>query len=199
VSSGWRLALVAAFAALLVGGVAVLRQSGRGDGRGHILMLDPRTGATLHEHVLPGGYAIAEILARGRVAVASENGCPDSRGAWITVFDASLQRVISQRPADPCAVAKLNIGDLRMQLEHARGTLPDYDGAKDVIVRLGAGKIVETYAHSSIGVFLSGLTAYDGAGHKLWSRGPLGEIGVVDIREGRLVVPVFGDFTLGSD
>jgi hypothetical protein len=160
-------------------------------------MLDPRTGATLHEHVLPGGYALAEILARGRVAVASENGCPDHRGAWITVFDASLQRVISQRPADPRAVARLNIGDLRLQFERERGALPDDDGAKDVIVRLGTGKIVESYSHSSIGTFLSRLTAYDRAGHKLWSRGPLGEIGVAD--DGRVVVPIYGDFTLGSD
>lgn len=198
-SNGRRLVLLGAFAAILLGGVAVLRQRAGGDGRGHILMLDPRTGATLHEHVLPGGYALAEILAAGRVAVASENGCPDHRGAWITVFDASLQRVISQRPADPCAVARLNIGDLRMQFEHERGALPDYDGAKDVIVRLGAGKIVESYSHSSIGTFLSRLTAYDRAGHKLWSRGPLGEIGVADVRDGRVVVPVYGDFTLGSD
>jgi hypothetical protein len=186
-----------AFVAVAV--VAVLRQSSGGDGRGRVLMLDPHTGATLHEHVLPGGYAIAEILARGRVAVASENGCPNHQGAWITVFDASLQHVISQSSADPCAVAKLNMGDLRMQLEHSRGALPDYDGAKDVIVRMGTGRIVETYSHSNSGTWLSALTAYDAAGHVLWQRGPLGQIGVVDVREGHIILSVYGDFTLGSD
>jgi hypothetical protein len=190
---------VALGAVVVVAGVAVLRQSGGGDGRGRVLMLDPGTGATLHEHVLPRGYAIAEILAGGRVVVASENGCPDSRGAWITVLDGSLQHVISQRSANPCAVARLDIGDLRMQFEHSRGALPDYDGAKDVIVRMGTGKIVETYAHSNGGTFLSALTAYDASGHELWKRGPLGQIGVVDVREGHIILPVYGNFTLGSD
>jgi hypothetical protein len=200
VRSATRLALAAALGAVVVAGVAVLRQSsGGGDGRGRVLMLDPRTGATLHDHALPGGYAIAEILARGRVAVASENGCPDHRGAWITVFDPSLQRVISEHSADPCAVAKLNVGDLRMQFEHSRGALPDYDGSKDVIVRTSAGRIVETYAHSNGGTWLSALTAYDAAGHILWKRGTFGQIGVVDVRGGHVILPVYGDFTLGSD
>jgi hypothetical protein len=184
---------------VVVAVVALLRQGGGGDGRGRVLMLDPHTGATLHEHLVPGGYAIAEILAGGRVAVASENGCPNHAGAWITVFDPVLRRVISQKSADPCTVAKLNMGDLRMEFDHSRGALPDYDGENDVSVRLGAGKIVEAYGHSSGGTFLSALTAYDASGHELWSRGPLGEIGVVDVRAGHVVVPVFGDFTEGSD
>ena len=192
------LALIAAVA-LLIGAATLWQDAKSGSRHARILMLDPRTGATLHEHSLPGGYAIADLLARGRVAVASENGCPDSRGGWISVFDASLQHLISQHPADPCMVARLNVGDLRKQFEGSPGTLPDYNGGRDVTVRLGAGKIVETSTHANGGDWLSALTAYDASGRVLWRRGSLGSIGVVDVRDGRVVVPVFGEFTLGSD
>ena len=73
------------------------------------------------------------------------------------------------------------------------------DGAKDVTVRLGraAGSSRRT-RRSSGGTWLSRqLTAYDAAGHALWKRGSLGRIGVVDVRDGRVVLPVFDDFTLG--
>jgi hypothetical protein len=164
-----------------------------------VLLLDPRTGKTLHQHSLPGGYAIADLLSGGRVAVASENGCPDSRGAWITVLDASLEHVISEHPVNPCMVARLNIGDLRKRFGELAGTLPDYNGSQNVIVGLGAGKLVETSTQANGGSWLSGMTAFDASGRVLWTRGSLGRLGVADVRDGRIVIPVYGEFTLGSD
>jgi hypothetical protein len=42
-------------------------------------------------------------------------------------------------------------------------------------------------------------TAYDASARVLWKRGSLGRIGMVDARNERVIVPVFGEFTLGSD
>jgi hypothetical protein len=194
-----RLLVAVTLAAAVIAGWAAFRHFGGEDVGGRVLMLDPRTGATLHQHSAPGGYAIAELLAGGRVAVASENGCPDAQGAWIRMFDESLRHVISERRVDPCMVARLNVGDLRARFEKSRGTLPDYNGGRNVIVRMGAGKIVETYAHANGLNWLAAMTAYDAAGHVVWTRGSLGRIGVVDARDGRVIVPVFGRFTLDSD
>ncbi|MDP9256053.1 MAG: hypothetical protein M3Q31_05800 [Actinomycetota bacterium] len=197
-----RFALSLAVTALVVAGVGLVWNHSRArhdDGHARILLLDPRTGTTLHEHSVPADYAIAELLAGDRVAVASENGCPDSRGARITVLDASLQHVISERSVNPCMVARLNVGDLRKRFGQSSGTLPDYNGGHDVTVRLGAGKIVETYAHPNGLFWLTEMTAYDASGRVLWKRGSLGRIGVVDVRNGRVMVPVFGEFALGSD
>ena len=180
--------------------VLVWNHSKPGGHNARILLLDPRTGATLHEHSVPGGYAVAELLGGGRIAVASEDGCPDSRGAWITLLDDSLQHVLRQRSVNPCMVARLNFGGLRKRFGQSAGTPPNYNGSHDVTVRLGAGKIVETYARADDGTtWLNELTAYDASGRVLWKRGLLGRIGVTDVRDGRVVLPLYGDFTLGSD
>jgi hypothetical protein len=164
-----------------------------------VLLLDPATGKTLHERKLDAGYAIAALLSGGRVAVATEDSCPDQRGGRITVFAASLTRVLSTRTVYPCTVAQFNVDSLRTRFQPDRGPLPRY--AEDAVtVRLGAGKIVETYSHGSDGaVWLSAMAAFDGSGRPLWQRSDLGHIGVVDVRDGRVLVPVLGTFTPGSD
>ncbi len=81
------------------------------------------------------------------------------------------------------------------------GLGPDYgSGRGDVIVHLGRGKIVETYTTQADGSgWLTAISAFDGSGRPRWKLGGLGRIGTADARDGRLVVPVFGTFTPGSD
>jgi hypothetical protein len=193
--SGGRLASL--IAVLLVVGVAGLWYHSRADTHAHILLLDPATGETLHEHAVPGGYAVVAILRGGRVAVASEGGCPDDRGGHITVLDASLEHVLSSRSVPPCLVARLDTAQLRERFETSSVPEPSFDGTS-VSVRSGAGRIVETYEHAGGQGWLYVLTARDAAGRVAWKR-TLHRVGVVDARNGRVVAPVFGEFTGGSD
>jgi hypothetical protein len=189
--------LVAAVAVLLAIGAAGLWNHERGTSEARILLLDPATGKTLREHTVPGGYAVVAILRDGRVAVASEAGCPDDRVGRITVLDRSLEHVLSSQDAPPCLVARLDSAGLRTRFEASPGPAPVWDGTKSVTVRSGSGRIVETYDREANG-FLHVLTARDASGRVAWTR-TLHHVGLVDARGGRLVAPVFGEFTPGSD
>jgi hypothetical protein len=135
------------------------------------------------------------------VAVATLDSCPGGQGGHVTVLDPTLTRVVKHEAMAPCAVARIGAEELRAHFdEHPPGLAPDYDGGRDVILRLGRGTIVETYTHSADGSsWLTAMTAIDASGHPLWQRADLGRIGVADVRDGRVVVPVFGTFTPGSD
>jgi hypothetical protein len=191
--------LLVAAALAVVDGLAFWLVRGD-DHNARVLLLDARTGATLREHAVDGGYAVVAFLHDGRVAVASLNSCPDGRGGRITVLDATLGHVVSARPVAPCVVAKLGSPDLRARFESTRGPTQAYDGGRDVIVPLAAGKLVETYKETTTGGFwLHAMTAYDAAGTAIWHRSFGQRIGVADVRGARVVVPVFGQFTEGSD
>jgi hypothetical protein len=193
--------LVALFlpVALLLG-AATLWQSDQVDPRyARVLLLDPRTGKTLHAQVVDGGYAVVALLTGGRVAVATLDSCPQGKGGSLLVLDASLEHVLSTRSMNPCTVARIDPPGLRARFEKSQLPAPDYNGGRDLTVRLGRGKIVETYDQKSGLFWFSALTAYDASGRVLWKRDSLGRIGVVDVRDGRAVVPVFGEFTPGSD
>ena len=43
------------------------------------------------------------------------------------------------------------------------------------------------------------IAAFDAAGRMLWQRGDLGELGLADVRDGRLLLTTEGAFTPGSD
>jgi hypothetical protein len=181
-------------------GAATLWQRAETDPRyARVLLLDPRTGETLHEQVLDGGYAVAALLSGGRVAVGTLDSCPDQRGGTILVLAATLERVISSRAVNPCVVARLDTRTLRLRFESDAG-MHFIDNAPDhYTVRLGSGRIVQTYDGVDGGNWLARMTAYDANGKQLWKRNSLGRIGAVDVRDGRVVVPVFGEFTPGSD
>lgn len=194
------LLLAAALSVLAVASGLALWLVRGGDHNARVLLLDARTGATLREHAVDGGYAVVAFLRDGRVAVASLNSCPDGRGGRITVLDATLDHVVSTRSAAPCIVARLGSRDLRARFESSRGPTQDYDGGRDVIVPLVAGKLVETYKETPTGGFwLHAMTAYDAAGRVIWRRSFGQRIGVADVRGARVVVPLFGQFTEGSD
>ena len=85
---------------MLLFGAATLWQSGRPEDRyAHVLLLDPKTGKTLQRQILDGGYAVPALLSGGRVAVATLDSCPDGKGGSITVFDATLERVVTHARA----------------------------------------------------------------------------------------------------
>jgi hypothetical protein len=190
---------MAVTAALLAVGAVGLWNHSRGNSEARILLLDPATGRTLHEHVVPGGYAVVAILSDGRVAVASEAGCPDDRVARITLLDRSLERVLSSHDVSPCAVARMDSAQLTRRFQASPGPLPRYDGTTGVTVRMGGGEIVETYERTPAGLYwLHVLTARDRSGRVTWRR-TLHHVGVVDARNGVLVAPLFGEFTPGSD
>jgi hypothetical protein len=184
---------------VLLFGAASLWQSGRPDNRyAHVLLLDPKTGDTLHRQIVDGGYAVAALLARGRVAVATADSCPDGKGGSITVFDATLQHVIRKRSIPPCTVARLDAGGLRKLLAEEPGPPAEY--GRTMTVELGAGKVVESADESASLGLLNRLTAYDRAGGTVWTRADFGgHLGGVDARDGRIAVTALGEFTPGSD
>lgn len=195
----WLLAALFAPVVLLLG-AATLWQGKHSDPRyARVLLLDPRTGKTLHEQVVDGGYAVVALLKGGRVAVATLDSCPTARGGSLLVLDATLEHVISSRSLEPCTVARIDPPGLRARFEKSGLPAPDYNGGRDVTVLLGRGKIVETYKQTNGAFWLSAMTAYDESGRVLWKRDALGRLGVVDVRNNRIAVPVFGEFTPGSD
>jgi hypothetical protein len=174
-------------------------QGGHSDPRfARVLLLDPRSGKTLHEQTMDAGYAVTALLRRGRVAVATLDSCPDGKGGLITVLDAALQRAISSRRVNPCVVARIDPAGLRQRFEASTVKRAEYRGGRDVTVRLGRGRLVETYRRESGRSWLNRITAYSESGQILWQRDDLGRIGIADVRGGRVVVPVFGTFTPGS-
>jgi hypothetical protein len=189
--------------ALILFGAATLWQSNDGGvpRYARVLLLDPATGKTVREWRADGGYAVVALLAGGRVAVATLDSCPDGKGGHVTVLDRSLQRVISRRALAPCIVARIDPPGLRSRLgEDVPALRPDYGGGSDVTVHLGGGKVVETYTTQADGSgWLTAITAFDASGRPGWKLSGLGHLGIADARGGRLVVPVFGTFTPGSD
>lgn len=195
----WLLAALFLPVALLLG-AATLWQGRHTDPRfARVLLLDPRTGKTLHEQTLDGGYAVVALLSGDRVAVATLDSCPDGRGGSLLVLDANLEHVVSSRSIDPCTVARIDPAGLRNRFERSRVPPPDSHGGRNVTVHLGRGRIVETYEQTSGLFWLNALTAYDESGRVLWKRDTLGRIGLVDVRNNRIALPVFGEFTPGSD
>jgi hypothetical protein len=179
---------------LILFGAATLWQGNKTDPRyARVLLLDPRTGETLQEATMNAGYAVAALLAGGRVAVGTLDSCPDQKGGHIFVLDGSLQRVIRSRAVNPCVVAKLDRRSLRARFENDPGPRSLED-----TVRLGSGKIVQTREQGGLR-WITRMAAYDANGKLLWKRDSLGRMGAVDVRDGRVVVPVFGTFTPGSD
>jgi hypothetical protein len=172
--------LLAAIALAAVGLAKGLNQSPPRYAR--ILVLDARTGKTLHEYTAGGGYAVVALLRRGRVAVASMDDCINGGGGSIVVLDAQLARARRISSPGGCAVARMNPSDLRDAAEPRRA--PPEDGL--------AGGAVDQFAGSQ-------LVARDAAGKVLWKRGLGRALGVIDTRDGRTVVPELGRFTPGSD
>jgi hypothetical protein len=184
----------------LLFGAATLWQNGRPDNRyAHLLLLDPKTGETLRRQILDGGYALPALLSGGRVAVATEESCPDRQGGSVTVFDATLQRVLRHRSLAPCDVARLDVAGLRKLVGAAPEPAPAFDETT-MTFRLGDGKL--TYS-ADAGVAPgrgNRLTAYDAAGRKLWTRTSFGgQLGAADVRGDRIAVVTAGQFTPGSD
>jgi hypothetical protein len=184
---------------ILFGAVSLWQSDRRSNSRfARVLLLDPRTGKTLHEQTMNAGYAVAALLADGRVAVGTLDSCPDHKGGHIVVLDASLQRVIRSRAVNPCLVAKLDPRTLRARFEPDPGPLFLEDTSLRYTVRLGSGKIVQS--HDQGGLYeLTRMAAYDANGKLLWKRNSLGRIGAVDVRGNRVLVPVYGTFTPGAD
>jgi hypothetical protein len=178
--------------ALLIG-AATLWQSGRPEDRyAHVLLLDPKTGETVHRQILDGGYAIAALLPRGRVAVATMDSCLDGQGGSITVFDATLEHVLSTRSYAPCGVARLDSGGLRKLLGVKSG--PAFGST----IKLGEGRLFVQSADK--GSALNRLTVYDAAGETIWTRTSFGgPLGSKDARDGRIAITSLGQFTPGSD
>ena len=195
-----RLALtVLVAAALLIGAAALWSQARSGDD-GRVLVLDARTGAVLHERSFTGGFVVVALLRGGRVAVAHVDSCPGDLGGAISVWDAALGRQISGRKVAPCIVARLEPRTLRERLGDTPGlgarvldggiTLPFADG----------GRIVESLRTPDDVARANALTRYDAAGRVLWRRVFADDtLGIADARDGRIVVPLLGGFTPGSD
>jgi hypothetical protein len=185
--------------ALLIG-AATLWQSGRPENRyAHVLLLDPRTGETLRRQILDGGYGFPALLAGGRVAVATADSCPDGLGGSVTVFDATLEHVLRHRPLAPCAVARLDVAGLRKLVGDGPGPASTFD-EKTMTIRLGDGKLTYSADEGVAPGRSNRLTAYDAAGHKLWTRTSFGgQLGAADVRGDRIAVVATGEFTPGID
>ena len=65
-------------------------------------------------------------------------------------------------------------------------------------VPLGQGKLFEYEQQTGLRP-LTRIAAFDAAGRVLWRRNDLGEIGLADVRDGRLLLVVEGSFTPGAD
>jgi hypothetical protein len=202
VTANFRLIVVAGAAILILVGAFRLWQdehpAGRGDGR--LLVLDARTGRTLHERSFSGGWIVAAVLTGGRVAVADLDSCPDGVGGQLSVWDASLERKLSGHAAPACEVSRLDPASLRRRMgDETAGLGPDFNRGI-VTIPLGQGKIVQTESERTdpSGTWLTRATAYDAGGRVLWRRS--GRIlGIADARAGQVLLPIQGDFTPGTD
>jgi hypothetical protein len=194
-----RIALTAVVAVALLIGAAALWQSGQpGSRNARVLLLDPHTGKTLHEQIMDGGYAVVALLKGDHVAVATLDSCPDGRGGSLTVLDGTLQRVVSHSAMPPCTVARIDAADLRADTGDAAKLPRPAEGRSGLTVAFGRGRLVETLEPG--GQWFDSLAAYDATGRLLWKRTSFGgHPGAVDVRDGRVAVPVLGVFTPGSD
>lgn len=194
-----KLVVTAIAAVVLLFGAATLWQSGRPEDRyAHVLLLDPKSGDTLHRQILDGGYAVPALLSGGRVAVATLDSCPDGKGGSVTVFDATLERVLETRRLAPCAVARLSSGSLRELLGDPPGR-PPVATSSATTQRFAGGKLVQD-ADGIVPLALNRLTAYDASGRVVWRRTSFGNpIGTADARDGRVAVAEQGEFTPGLD
>ena len=192
------LALIAVVALLI--GAATLWQDAQPSSRNaYVLLLDPRSGKTLHKQLMDGGYAVAALLRGGRVAVGTMDSClQPQQGGRITVFDATLAHVISTTAEDPCVVARLDNRLLRMRFDPADSRRNWHEGPTTVTVALPHGKLVE-YEKPSGSHSMTRIAAFDAAGRVLWQRSDLGVLGLADVRDGRLLITTEGAFTPGSD
>jgi hypothetical protein len=174
-----------------------------GAGDGHLLVLDPRTGRTLHDRAFAGGWIVAALLSDGRIAVAHEDSCQDHEGGALGTWNATLARQLGKRALDPCTIARLDPRGLRKRMgETGVGLGPAYLKGRPggVSVPLDHGKIVEHLVHRGPETWYGGLTAYDGAGNVVWKREfPGKHLGIVDARSGVVTVPVAGKYTPGTD
>jgi hypothetical protein len=173
-------------------------QTGSGDGR--LLVLDPQTGKTLHERDFDGGWIVAALLGDGRIAVADLDSCPTRKGGALSTWNATLERQRSRRALDPCVVARLDPRSLRKRLgETGVGLGPTFLANGDVSVPLDHGKVVEHLIRRGPESWYGGLTAYDGAGAVVWKRNfPGKHLGLVDARNGQVIVPVAGEYMPGT-
>ena len=198
--SGRRTLVVTAIAVVvLLFGAATLWQSGRPEDRyAHVLLLDPRTGETLHRQILDGGYAVPALLSGGRVAVATLDSCPDGKGGSVTVFDETLERVLQTRELAPCTVARLSSGGLRKLLGDSPGAAPVATSSATTQT-LAGGTLVQD-ADGIVPLALNRLTAYDASGRVVWKRTSFDNpIGAADARDGRVAVAEQGEFTPGLE
>jgi hypothetical protein len=173
---------------------------GTGAGEGRVLVLDARTGKTLHERTFSGGWVVAALLRDGRIAVAHEDSCPDGEGGATSIWNATLERRLSGGPLDPCAVAKLDPRSLRARYGERSADLgPTFLEGIGVSAPLGAGRIVETLETKGPESWYTALTAVDAKGERLWRRSFGGRrLGVVDARDGTVIVPVTGRYVPGT-
>ena len=195
-----KIALSVIGAIALLFGAATLWQSGRPEDRyAHVLLLDPKTGETLRRQILDGGYALPALLSGGRVAVATVDSCPDKVGGSVTVFDATLERVLEHRALAPCAVARLDAAGLRKLAGDASEQAPTFD-EKTMTFPLGDGKLAYSADEGVAPGRSNRLTAYDAAGRRLWTRTSFGgQLGAADVRGDRIAVVATGQFTPGID
>jgi hypothetical protein len=189
---------VIAAVALLIGAAALWQDGQPSSRNARVLMLDPRTGTTLHQQLMDGGYAVVALLRGGRVAVATLDSCPDGRGGSLTVLDGTLQRVVSHRSLPPCTVARIDAAGLRADAGDNAGLPRPAEGRSGLTVAFGRGKLVEAIEPG--GQWFDSLAAYDASGRLLWKRTSFGgHPGAVDVRDGRIAISVLGEFTPGSD
>jgi hypothetical protein len=187
---------------VLLFGAASLWQSGQTDQRfARILLLDPTTGETLHQQTMDGGYAVVALLRGGRIAVATMTSCvPPPKGGAITVLDATLQRVVSSRSIAPCAVELLDPALLAKRFGDAGAPVTRGMTTGGYAVDYSGGRLLEAADKSDPNGRSSSVVAYDADGRVRWKRSNLGGwLGPADVRNGRIAVPVLGEFTPGSD
>ena len=187
--------------ALLILGATFWDPPRTGSGEGRLLVLDARTGRTLHERSFAGGWVVASLLSGGRIAVGHVDSCPDGEGGAISVWNGTLERRLGGGPVDPCTVARLDPGTLRKRFgESSAGLGPMFLDQIGVSAPLGDGRVVETLETQNGASWYTALTAVDADGEPLWRRSFDGEhLGVVDARDGQVIVPVSGEYTPGTD
>ncbi len=165
--------LLAAFAWIaLLFGAATLWQSGRPEDRyAHVLLLDPKTGKTLHGRSSTAATRVAALLSGGRVAVATLDSCPDGKGGSLTVFDATLERVVPHRAARALRRGAPRPGRAAGAARRAPpGPAPSTSNTTSGHARR-TGKLVESADEDVALGLVNRLTPYDAAGaHALDAR-----------------------------
>jgi hypothetical protein len=189
-----KLLVIAVGIGLILFGAASLWQNKESDPRfARVLVLDARTGKTLHEGTLDAPSAVVTFLANGRVAVATLKHCSQRDVcARISVLDAALKRVIRTREVDPYIVQRLDARLLHMRFEPGAWSDPPKEDGHTTTYPLGSGTLVLSGPAEDMLGRRTNIAAYDAAGHRLWRR-HLGAMGGADFHAGRLVLAVMGD------